>query len=155
MASRNTGIDKVMIRDLAEILNETDLTDIEIEQGDLRIRVSRQVTVQAAAPVYAQAPAAAPVAATAAVAPVAAPVSDPSKNAIPSPMVGTVYMSPAPGARAFIEVGSQVKEGQTLLIIEAMKTMNQIPSPRSGTVTAILVEDSQPVEYGELLVVIE
>ncbi|ATU91891.1 acetyl-CoA carboxylase biotin carboxyl carrier protein [Phyllobacterium zundukense] len=153
MASRNTGIDKVMIRDLAEILNETDLTDIEIEQGDLRIRVSRQVTVQAAAPVYAQAPAAAPVAATAAVAPVAAP--DPSKNAIPSPMVGTVYMSPAPGARAFIEVGSQVKEGQTLLIIEAMKTMNQIPSPRSGTVTAILVEDSQPVEYGELLVVIE
>jgi acetyl-CoA carboxylase biotin carboxyl carrier protein len=153
MASRNTGIDKVMIRDLAEILNETDLTDIEIEQGDLRIRVSRQVTVQAA-PVYAQAPAAAPVAAAAA-APVAAPASDPSKNAIPSPMVGTVYMSPAPGARAFIEVGTQVKEGQTLLIIEAMKTMNQIPSPRSGTVTAILVEDSQPVEYGELLVVIE
>jgi acetyl-CoA carboxylase biotin carboxyl carrier protein len=156
MASRNTGIDKVMIRDLAEILNETDLTDIEIEQGDLRIRVSRQVTVQAAAPqpVYAQAPAAAP-APAAASAPAAAPVSDPSKNAIPSPMVGTVYMSPAPGARAFIEVGSQVKEGQTLLIIEAMKTMNQIPSPRSGTVTAILVEDSQPVEYGELLVVIE
>ncbi|PSH62571.1 acetyl-CoA carboxylase biotin carboxyl carrier protein [Phyllobacterium brassicacearum] len=157
MASRNTGIDKVMIRDLAEILNETDLTDIEIEQGDLRIRVSRQVTVQAAAPqpIYAQAPAAAPVAATTAAAPVAAPAGDPSKNAIPSPMVGTVYMAPAPGARDFIEVGTQVKEGQTLLIIEAMKTMNQIPSPRAGTVTAILVSDSQPVEYGELLVVIE
>ncbi len=157
MASRNTGIDKVMIRDLAEILNETDLTDIEIEQGDLRIRVSRQVTVQAAAPqpIYAQAPAAAPVAATAAAAPVAAPAGDPSKNAIPSPMVGTVYMAPAPGARNFIEVGAQVKEGQTLLIIEAMKTMNQIPSPRAGTVTAILVSDSQPVEYGELLVVID
>ncbi len=157
MASRNTGIDKVMIRDLAEILNETDLTDIEIEQGDLRIRVSRQVTVQAAAPqpIYAQAPAAAPVAATAAAAPVAAPAGDPSKNAIPSPMVGTVYMAPAPGARNFIEVGTQVKEGQTLLIIEAMKTMNQIPSPRAGTVTAILVSDSQPVEYGELLVVID
>ncbi|MBN9139112.1 MAG: acetyl-CoA carboxylase biotin carboxyl carrier protein, partial [Phyllobacterium sp.] len=80
---------------------------------------------------------------------------DPSKNAVPSPMVGTAYLSPAPGARAFIEVGSKVKEGQTLMIIEAMKTMNQIPSPRAGTVTAILIEDSQPVEYGELLVVIE
>lgn len=157
MASRNSGIDKVMIRDLAEILNETDLTDIEIEQGDLRIRVSRQVTVQAAAPqaVYSPAPvaAAAPAAATTAAA--SAPASDPSKNAIPSPMVGTVYLAPAPGARDFIEVGMQVKEGQTLLIIEAMKTMNQIPSPRAGTVTAILVSDSQPVEYGELLVVIE
>jgi acetyl-CoA carboxylase biotin carboxyl carrier protein len=155
MANRTTGIDKVMIRDLAEILNETDLTDIEIEQGDLRIRVSRQITVQAAAPVYAQAPAGAAPAPAAAVIPVASAVADPSKNAIPSPMVGTVYLSPAPGARAFIEVGSQVKEGQTLLIIEAMKTMNQIPSPRSGTVTAILVTDSQPVEYGEFLVVIE
>ncbi|WP_271896423.1 acetyl-CoA carboxylase biotin carboxyl carrier protein [Candidatus Phyllobacterium onerii] len=155
MANRTTGIDKVMIRDLAEILNETDLTDIEIEQGDLRIRVSRQITVQAAAPVYAQAPAGAAPAPAATVIPVASAVADPSKNAIPSPMVGTVYLSPAPGARAFIEVGTQVKEGQTLLIIEAMKTMNQIPSPRSGTVTAILVTDSQPVEYGEFLVVIE
>jgi acetyl-CoA carboxylase biotin carboxyl carrier protein len=156
MANRTTGIDKVMIRDLAEILNETDLTDIEIEQGDLRIRVSRQITMQAAAPVYAQAPAASSAPAPApSVNPVATAVADPSKNAIPSPMVGTVYLSPAPGARAFIEVGSQVKEGQTLLIIEAMKTMNQIPSPRSGTVTAILVTDSQPVEYGENLVVIE
>jgi acetyl-CoA carboxylase biotin carboxyl carrier protein len=154
MATKTNGIDKVMIRDLAEILNETDLTDIEIEQGDLRIRVSRQITMQAAAPVYAQAPAAGvPASAVAAAAP--APVADPSKNAVPSPMVGTVYLSPAPGARAFIEVGTQVKEGQTLLIIEAMKTMNQIPSPRSGTVTAILVTDSQPVEYGEFLVVID
>ncbi|MBZ3693036.1 acetyl-CoA carboxylase biotin carboxyl carrier protein [Phyllobacterium calauticae] len=156
MASRNNGIDKVMIRDLAEILNETDLTDIEIEQGDLRIRVSRQITMQAAAPqaVYAQAPAA--IAAPSAVpADAAKPAGDPSKNAVPSPMVGTAYLSPAPGARAFIEVGSKVKEGQTLMIIEAMKTMNQIPSPRAGTVTAILIEDSQPVEYGELLVVIE
>jgi acetyl-CoA carboxylase biotin carboxyl carrier protein len=154
MATKTNGIDKVMIRDLAEILNETDLTDIEIEQGDLRIRVSRQITMQAASPVYAQAPAAAAPAAAAAIA-APAPVSDPSKNAVPSPMVGTVYLSPAPGARVFIEVGAQVKEGQTLLIIEAMKTMNQIPSPRSGTVTAILVTDSQPVEYGEFLVVIE
>ena len=154
MATKTNGIDKVMIRDLAEILNETDLTDIEIEQGDLRIRVSRQITMQAAAPVYSQAPVAA-VAPVSAAAPIAAPTSDPSKNAVPSPMVGTVYMSPAPGARAFIEVGSQVKEGQTLLIIEAMKTMNQISSPRAGTVTSILVTDSQPVEYGEFLVVIE
>ncbi|WP_288191631.1 acetyl-CoA carboxylase biotin carboxyl carrier protein [uncultured Phyllobacterium sp.] len=156
MASRNNGIDKVMIRDLAEILNETDLTDIEIEQGDLRIRVSRQITMQAAAPqaVYAQAPAAI-AAPSAAPADAAKPAGDPSKNAVPSPMVGTAYLSPAPGARAFIEVGSKVKEGQTLMIIEAMKTMNQIPSPRAGTVTAILIEDSQPVEYGELLVVIE
>ena len=159
MANRTTGIDKGMIRDLAEILNDTDLTDIEIEQGDLRIRVSRQVTVQAAPQaVYAQAPAAAaapsPAASSAAPAP-AVPATDPSKNAIPSPMVGTVYLAPAPGARDFIQVGTQVKEGQTLLIIEAMKTMNQIPSPRAGTVTAILVSDAQPVEYGELLVVIE
>ncbi|QND53127.1 acetyl-CoA carboxylase biotin carboxyl carrier protein [Phyllobacterium sp. 628] len=158
MATRNTGIDKVMIRDLAEILNETDLTDIEIEQGDLRIRVSRQITMQAAPQaVYAQAPAAvaAPAATAAAPAEAAKPAGDPSKNAVPSPMVGTAYLSPAPGARAFIEVGTKVKEGQTLMIIEAMKTMNQIASPRSGTVTAILIEDSQPVEYGELLVVIE
>ncbi|SDN80617.1 acetyl-CoA carboxylase biotin carboxyl carrier protein [Phyllobacterium sp. OV277] len=156
MASRNTGIDKVMIRDLAEILNETDLTDIEIEQGDLRIRVSRQITMQAAPQaVYAQAPAAAAPVAAAAPIEAAKPAGDPSKNAVPSPMVGTAYLSPAPGARAFIEVGTKVKEGQTLMIIEAMKTMNQIPSPRAGTVTAILIEDSQPVEYGELLVVIE
>lgn len=156
MATKTNGIDKVMIRDLAEILNETDLTDIEIEQGDLRIRVSRQITMQASAPVYAQAPVAAAAPVSAAPAPaVAAPVGDPSKNAVPSPMVGTVYLSPAPGARAFIEVGTQVKEGQTLLIIEAMKTMNQIASPRAGTVTSILVSDSQPVEYGEFLVVIE
>ncbi len=155
MATKTNGIDKVMIRDLAEILNETDLTDIEIEQGDLRIRVSRQITMQASAPVYAQAQAPVAVAPAASVAAPAAPASDPLKNAVPSPMVGTVYLSPAPGARTFIEVGTQVKEGQTLLIIEAMKTMNQIASPRAGTVTSILVSDSQPVEYGEFLVVIE
>ncbi|MFD1794244.1 acetyl-CoA carboxylase biotin carboxyl carrier protein [Ochrobactrum teleogrylli] len=155
MSSKNTVIDKETIRDLADILNDTDLTDIEIEHGDLRIRVSRNVTVQAAATVY---PAAAPAA-------VAAPAAAPSaaeptkaelaKNAVPSPMVGTAYLAPAPGARNFIEVGTQVKEGQTLLIIEAMKTMNQIPAPRAGTVKAILIDDAQPVEFGEPLVVIE
>ncbi|RCS24119.1 acetyl-CoA carboxylase biotin carboxyl carrier protein [Phyllobacterium salinisoli] len=152
MANRNAGIDKEIIRDLAEILNQTDLTDIEIEQGDLRIRVSRQITVHASAP---QAYAAPAPAAPAPVAVEAAKPADVSKNAVPSPMVGTVYLAPAPGARPFIEIGQKVKEGQTLMIIEAMKTMNQIPAPRSGTVTAILIEDSQPVEYGELLIVIE
>lgn len=154
MSSKNSVIDKETIRDLADILNETDLTDIEVEHGDLRIRVSRKVTVQAAATVM---PAAAPVAVAAAPAAAAAgpTKADLSKNAVPSPMVGTAYLAPAPGARNFIEVGAQVKEGQTLLIIEAMKTMNQIPAPRAGTVKAILIEDAQPVEFGEPLVVIE
>jgi len=154
MTSKNSVIDKETIRDLADILNETDLTDIEVEHGDLRIRVSRKVTVQAAATVM---PAAAPVAVAAAPAAAAAEPTkaDLSKNAVPSPMVGTAYLAPAPGARNFIEVGAQVKEGQTLLIIEAMKTMNQIPAPRAGTVKAILIEDAQPVEFGEPLVVIE
>ena len=154
MSSKNSVIDKETIRDLADILNETDLTDIEVEHGDLRIRVSRKVTVQAQPTVM---PAAAPVAVAAAPAAAAAEPTkaDLSKNAVPSPMVGTAYLAPAPGARNFIEVGAQVKEGQTLLIIEAMKTMNQIPAPRAGTVKAILIEDAQPVEFGEPLVVIE
>lgn len=152
MSSKTSVIDKETIRDLADILNETDLTDIEVEHGDLRIRVSRKVTVQAAATVMQAAPVAA--------APVAAVAAEPTKaelakNAVPSPMVGTVYLAPAPGARSFIEVGTQVKEGQTLLIIEAMKTMNQIAAPRAGTVKAILIEDAQPVEFGEPLVIIE
>ncbi len=153
MSTKKSGIDQQLIRDLAEILNETQLTEIEIEQDDLRIRVSRQAAaVQAMVP----APIAAAVAAPAAplqAAPAAS--AEPGKNAVPSPMVGTAYRSPSPEAQAFIEVGQKVREGQTLLIIEAMKTMNQIPSPRAGTVTAILFEDAQPVEYGEPLVVIE
>jgi acetyl-CoA carboxylase biotin carboxyl carrier protein len=156
MADKKHGIDQGLIRDLANILNETDLTEIEVEQDDLRIRVSRAGTPQ-----YVQAPiAAAPAfaapggAVTAAVA--AAPVdARNNKNAVTAPMVGTAYLSPAPGARAFIEVGATVKEGQTILIIEAMKTMNQIPAPRSGKVTEILVQDASPVEYGEPLIVIE
>ena len=154
MSSKNSVIDKETIRDLANILNETDLTDIEVEHGELRIRVSRNVTVQAAATVMQAAPAAvaAPVAAAVAAEPTKAELS---KNAVPSPMVGTAYLALAPGARNFIEVGTQVKEGQTLLIIEAMKTMNQISAPRAGTVKAILVEDAAPVEFGEPLVVIE
>ncbi|CAM1640093.1 Biotin/lipoyl attachment [Bartonella apihabitans] len=151
---KSTGVNKDLIRDLAEILNDTNLSDIEVEQGDLRIRVSRQLN--AGAPVqtvYAPSPAAA--AAPAAPAPAEPAKEDLTKNAVTSPMVGTAYLAPAPGARPFVEVGQKVSEGQTLIIIEAMKTMNQISSPRAGTVKAILVEDAQPVEFGEPLVVVE
>ncbi len=156
MSIKKTGVDQQLIRDLAGILNDTNLTEIEVELGDLKLRVSRHApavhAIAAPAPVAAlPAPAAAPQIAG----PAAAPAAELSKNAVPSPMVGTAYLAPAPGAAAFIEIGQTVKEGQTLLIIEAMKTMNQIPSPRSGTVTAILVEDGQPVEYGMPLAIIE
>lgn len=147
---KSTGVNKDLIRDLAEILNDTNLSDIEVEQGDLRIRVSRQLSgVVPVQTTYAPAaPAAAP-------APDEPKKEDLTKNAVTSPMVGTAYLAPAPGARPFVEVGQQVSEGQTLIIIEAMKTMNQISSPRAGTVKAILVEDAQPVEFGEPLVVVE
>ncbi|RWB70145.1 MAG: acetyl-CoA carboxylase biotin carboxyl carrier protein [Mesorhizobium sp.] len=155
MSIKKNGVDQQLIRDLAGILNDTNLTEIEVELGDLKVRVSRQS--QAVHAVAAPLPAiAAPVAAVAqpAAAAAAAP-ADPSKNAVPSPMVGTAYLAPSPDAKPFVEIGQKVKEGQTLLIIEAMKTMNQIPSPRAGTVTAILIEDAQPVEYGMPLVVLE
>jgi acetyl-CoA carboxylase biotin carboxyl carrier protein len=153
MSTKKTGVDQQLIRDLAGILNDTNLTEIEVELDDLKVRVSRHAqavhSVHAPAPIVHHAPApAAPAQAPAAAA-------EPSKNAVPSPMVGTAYLAPSPDAKLFVEVGQQVKEGQTLLIIEAMKTMNQIPSPRSGTVTAVLVEDGQPVEFGMPLVVIE
>ena len=153
-------IDPKLVRKLADILKETELTEIEVEQGGLKIRVARQLTA-ASAVSYVQAPAAAaapaaPVAAAPAVhAESAAAAPAVAKDAIKSPMVGTVYMSPQPGTPAFIKVGDKVKQGQTLLIIEAMKTMNPIPSPREGTVAQILVNDAQPVEFGEALVVFE
>ncbi|RYC17592.1 acetyl-CoA carboxylase biotin carboxyl carrier protein [Ciceribacter ferrooxidans] len=156
MAEKKSGIDQALIRDLANILNETDLTEIEVEQDELRIRVSRsgpQMVAMQQAPAYQlPAAAAAPVAAAPAIA------AEPARNlanAVTAPMVGTAYLAPAPGARPFIEVGSIVKEGQTLLIIEAMKTMNQIPAPRSGKVVEILIEDARPVEYGEPMLIIE
>jgi acetyl-CoA carboxylase biotin carboxyl carrier protein len=160
MADKKTGIDQALIRDLANILNDTDLTEIEVEQDDLRIRVSRNGTPvmmpQQMQGYSFQAPAApAPAAAPAAVAAPAAPAGRDLSKAVTAPMVGTVYLSPAPGARPVIEVGSTVKEGQTLLIIEAMKTMNQIPSPKSGKVVEIVIDDASPVEYGEPLVIIE
>lgn len=155
MAEKKPGIDQTLIRDLANILKETDLTEIEVEQDTLRIRVSRAAAAMAM-PTYSVAPAAAAPAALAAPveAAAAAPARDP-KNTVTSPMVGTSYLSPAPGARAFVEVGQTVKEGQTILIIEAMKTMNQIPAPRSGKIVEILVTDAQPVEFGEPLMIIE
>jgi acetyl-CoA carboxylase biotin carboxyl carrier protein len=147
--------DSALIRELALLLDETSLTEIEIERAGLRLRVARNVTVAAAMPAsFHAAPAAA---AGAAAASASASAGDLSKHpgVVPSPMVGTAYWAPEPGAKPFIDVGTKVSAGQTLLIIEAMKTMNQIPSPRAGTVTQILVEDGQPVEFGEPLVIIE
>lgn len=153
MSTKRAEVDQQLIRDLAGILDETRLSEIEVEQGDLRIRVSRHLSgVAVSAPLPAAQVAPLPAVSSQ---PAVAPAADPSRNAVPSPMVGTAYLSPSPGAAAFIEVGQRVREGQTLLIIEAMKTMNQIASPRAGTVTAILIEDASPVEYGEPLVVIE
>ena len=147
--------DSALIRELALLLDETSLTEIEIERAGLRIRVARNISVAASVPTTYVPAAASSVAAVAAV-PVAA-AADISKHpgVVPSPMVGTAYWAPEPGAKPFVEVGSKVSAGQTLLTIEAMKTMKQIPSPRAGTVTQILVEDGQPVEFGEPLVIIE
>ena len=150
-AAKSKGGDSALIRELALLLDETNLTEIEIERAGLRVRVARNISIAAAMPAT-MAPASA---ATAAAAPAA--VADVAKHPgmVPSPMVGTAYWASEPGAKPFIDVGSKVSVGQTLLIIEAMKTMNQIPSPRAGTVTQILVEDGQPVEFGEPLVIIE
>jgi acetyl-CoA carboxylase biotin carboxyl carrier protein len=152
------NIDTALVRELAELLNETGLTEIEVEDDDRKIRVSRGA-VAAAAPVYAAAPAApvaapAPAAAAPAPAEAAAPAGPDLKNAVKSPMVGTAYLTPEPGAAPFIAVGKDVKEGDTLLIVEAMKVMNPITAPRAGTVTAILIETAQPVEFDQPLVVI-
>jgi len=159
MNKAKSAIDTAMIRELAQVLADTDLTEIEIELEALKIRVARQVTVHAtvAAPVaHAPAPIAAP-AAPAALAPAAAASDDPRKHpgVVPSPMVGTAYRRPSPDAKPLVEVGQSVKEGERLCLIEAMKTFNDIVAPRAGKVIAILVEDGQPVEYGEPLLVIE
>ena len=143
--------DSALIRELALLLDETSLTEIEIERAGLRVRVARNITVSAAMPAGFQP---APVAAAAAVPAAGADLAK-HPGVVPSPMVGTTYSSPEPGAKPFIEVGTKVSVGQTLLIIEAMKTMNQIPAPKSGVVTEILIQDGRPVEYGEALVVIE
>lgn len=164
--SKASQVDQDLIRAIAELLNEQDLAEIEIEREDFRVRVTRSLAsrdvVHMAAPAPGAAPAAAHAPAVGTIAstptPAAAPAAeDLSANpgTLTSPMVGTAYHSAEPGAKPFIEIGTKVTEGQTVLIIEAMKTMNQIPAHRSGTVTRILVENEQPVEYGEPLIVIE
>ncbi len=154
MSRKKQTFDREMIRELAELLKETGLSEIELEDDGFRVRVSAGCA-QLAATVPAAAAAPAPAQAAAEK---AAPEADDHAShpgVVKSPMVGTAYRAPAPGAAPFVEVGAKVKEGQTLLIIEAMKTMNQIPAPRSGVVKAILVEDGQPVEFDEPLMVIE
>ncbi len=151
--SAKMAIDSALVRELAELLSDTGLTEIEVEDGTRKIRVARTITAApvatyAPAPVAAPAPAAAPVAAETP----AAPAVD--ANALRSPMVGTAYLTPEPGAAPFISVGSTVKAGDTLLIVEAMKVMNPITAPTGGKITAILVENAQPVEFDQPLVVI-
>ena len=151
--SRSGGmkIDSALVRELAELLSETNLTEIEVEEADRKIRVSRAgVATAAVAPVVT----AAPVAAQASEASASAGDATPA-NAVKSPMVGTVYLSPEPGAAPFIAVGKAVKAGETLLIVEAMKVMNPIRATRSGRVAKILVGNGDPVEYGELLLIID
>ena len=157
MAEKKSGIDQALIRDLANILNDTDLTEIEVEQEDLRIRVSRAGTTQ-----YVQAPIAAPAAyaapAAVAAAPAAAAPAGKTRNpdnVVSAPMVGTAYLAPEPGAAPFVKAGDRVNKGQTVLIIEAMKVMNPIQAPVSGTVKDILIADGQPVEFGEAMMIIQ
>jgi acetyl-CoA carboxylase biotin carboxyl carrier protein len=148
--SKKKSPNEELIRSLAELLNETGLTEIEIEENSLRVRVARNVTAHHFAPHAYLPPAAAGVAATH-----SAPNVENHPGAVTSPMVGTAYRAPEPGAPNFVDVGSVVREGDTLLIVEAMKTMNQIAAPRGGVVKRILVENGQPVEYGEPLMIIE
>ncbi len=159
MADKKIAIDHDSIRDLAKLLDETGLTEIEIEQGGLRLRVARQLPPSFAALAPAMLHPSAPTTTPTTAVPITTPVAvlEPSRHpgVVPSPMVGTAYRSSEPGAKPFVEVGSQVKAGDTLLIIEAMKTMNQIPAPKPGTVTQILFDDAQPVEFGEPLMIIE
>ena len=146
--------DTDIVRELAQLIAETGLSEIEVEKGDLRIYVARQLTasVSVAAPQAVAAPAPAPVAAAPLAAPAAAAVH---AGAVRSPMVGTAYRRPSPEAKPFVEIGGQVKAGDKILLIEAMKTFNEIVSPRAGTLTQLLVDDGQPVEFGEPLFVIE
>ncbi|HEX5777827.1 MAG TPA: acetyl-CoA carboxylase biotin carboxyl carrier protein [Xanthobacteraceae bacterium] len=148
MASRKIEIDSDLIDQLAKLLDTNNLSEIEVQHGDQRLRVARGGTVVAA-------PVAAPVALAAV--PTAAAPADLKRHpgAVNSPMVGTAYRSPEPGAKTFVEEGTEVAAGQTLLIVEAMKTMNAIPAPRAGKITKILFEDGQPVEFGEPLMILE
>ena len=158
MSNGKSKLDTGLVRELASILRDADLGEIEVEHEGLRIRVLKPTAPVAAT--YSAAPAPAPVAAAPAPAPTeAAPAAPKAQaapdNAVTSPMVGTIYFSPEPGAPAFVSVGDKVKKGDTVMLVEAMKTFNPIEAPKAGTVKAILVEDTQPVEFGEPLIVIE
>ncbi|MCC4252260.1 MAG: acetyl-CoA carboxylase biotin carboxyl carrier protein [Pseudomonadota bacterium] len=148
-------VDVQLVRDLAALLDDTNLTEIEVEDGDRKIRVARKAASAAPAPVYAPAPAAAPAAPAAAPAAASAEPALPSGTVVKSPIVGTAYLAAEPGAAPFARVGTQVAAGETILIVEAMKVMNAIPAPSAGTVKAILVDNGQPVEYDQPLIVIE
>ncbi|MBD3770943.1 MAG: acetyl-CoA carboxylase biotin carboxyl carrier protein [Rhodobacterales bacterium] len=157
MSTGKNKLDTGLVRELAAILREADLGEIEVEHEGLRVRVSKPAAPVVQAAVAAPAPvavAAAPAAAPAASAPAEAAPATPD-NAIKSPMVGTAYLSPEPGAKAFVAIGDKVKKGDTLMLVEAMKTFNPVEADRAGTVKAIYVSDSQPVEYGEPLILIE
>jgi acetyl-CoA carboxylase biotin carboxyl carrier protein len=157
-ATQHVSSELALVKNLAEILGETGLTEIEFEQKGTRVRVSRGIAANVAVnstPSFTTPTPPPPAQSHAPSALAPAPVPAVHPGTVKSPMVGTVYRAPAPGAPNFVEVGTEVRVGQTLLIIEAMKTMNQIPAPRAGRVTQILVENAQPVEYGEALVVIE
>jgi acetyl-CoA carboxylase biotin carboxyl carrier protein len=156
MHKGKVAIDRELIHELADLLEETGLDEIEIEQNGLRVRVARHSPVMQLSTGPDPAPALAVTAPTPVAMPAPAP-ADPAKHpgVVASPMVGTAYRAAEPGAKPFVDVGSQVKIGDTLLIVEAMKTMNQIPAARAGTVTQILFEDGQPVEYGQPLMIIE
>ena len=158
--AKDNPFDPDLVRELANLIADTDLSEIEVEKGDLRIRVARMVTAAVTVPVaapaahHAPAPVIAPPPAAAA-AEAAAKSGAPHPGAVLSPMVGTAYRKPSPDAKDFVEVGSKVQAGDKVLLVEAMKTFNEIVAPRAGTVTAIFVEDGTPVEYGEPLLVIE
>ena len=147
------GIDTDLVRTIAKLLQDSDLTEIEVQKDDFRVRVVRHSSAPAPAHIAVVAPA--PRAAAAPVGPAAAESDAPNPNAVPSPMVGTAYRRASPGSKAFVEIGSKVAAGDKILLIEAMKTFNDIVTPRAGTVTAIFVDDGQPVEYGQPLMAIE
>ena len=147
--------DSVLIRELALLLAETNLTEIEIERAGLRVRVARNISIAASVPAAVHAVGAPAIVAAPAAAVAAATDLAKHPGAVPSPMVGTAYRRPAPGQKPFVEIGSEVRAGDKLLLIEAMKTFNQVRAPRAGTVTRILVEPGMPVEYGEPLMIVE
>ncbi|HEY8564911.1 MAG TPA: acetyl-CoA carboxylase biotin carboxyl carrier protein [Beijerinckiaceae bacterium] len=156
--AKASPFDPDLVRELATLIAETDLTEIEVEKGDLRIRVARTIQATVSVPYMGSASPQPPAVTAPPPIPIAAPAAEPAANhpgTVLSPMVGTAFRKPSPDAKNFVEIGSRVEAGDKVLLVEAMKTFNEIVAPRAGTVTAILIEDGQPVEYGEPLLVIE